>query len=111
MESLLRHHYPALFCLPKRFSGKHIVSIMVEPSPFRPDKAKDAIEGDGDFLLPICLPEPDVMIGEDIAIIVLTTAEDQRVGIPVGMQALSDLHEIIGEALRRMQAGEGNTVQ
>jgi hypothetical protein len=81
------------------------------PPPFRPDTAKDALEGDGDFLLPICLPKPDVMVGEGIAIIVLTTAEDQRVGIPVGMQALSDLHEIIGEALRRMQAGEGNTVQ
>ncbi|WHQ70056.1 hypothetical protein [Methylorubrum extorquens] len=84
---------------------------MADPPPFRPDAAKDALEGDGDFLLPIFLPEPDVMVGEDIAIIVLTTAEDQRVGIPVGMQALSDLHEIIGEALRRMQAGEGSTVQ
>ncbi|CAO4174860.1 hypothetical protein [Methylorubrum extorquens] len=84
---------------------------MADPPPFRPNKAKDALESDGDFLLPICLPEPEVMVAGDIAIIVLTTAEDQRVGIPVGMQALSDLHEIIGEALRRMQAGEGNTVQ
>ena len=84
---------------------------MSDSPPFRADKAKDAIEGDGDFLLPMCLPDPEAMMGEDIAVIVLTTAEDQRVGIPLGIQGLSDLHELIGEVLRRMQGDEGNIVQ
>ena len=53
--------------------------------PFRPDSAKDALEGDGDSPLPICDAEPDVMLGEELAIIVLTTLEGQRVGIPLAM--------------------------
>ena len=111
MESLLRHHYSSLFCLPKRFSGKHIVSIIAEPSPFRPDKAKDAIEGDGDFLLPICAPKPGLLMGESLAVIVLTTVEGQRIGVPLGMQGLSDLHQVTREALRMLQAEDGDTVQ
>jgi hypothetical protein len=60
--------------------------------PFKLETAKDALEGDGDFLLPVCEGEPDLMTGEDVAIIVLTTVGDQRVGLPIGMQGLSDLH-------------------
>ncbi|MRI54046.1 hypothetical protein D8770_08770 [Methylobacterium sp. DB1607] len=84
---------------------------MSDSPPFRPDKAKDALEGKGDFLLPICVPKPDLLMGEALAVIVLTTVEGQRVGVPLGMQGLSDLHEIVREALRLLQAGDGDTVQ
>jgi hypothetical protein len=84
---------------------------MSDSPPFRPDKAKDALEGEGDFLLPVCVPKPDLLMGEALAVIVLTTVEGQRVGVPLGMQGLSDLHEITGEALRLLQAGDGDTVQ
>ncbi|NEU13573.1 hypothetical protein G3T14_15745 [Methylobacterium sp. BTF04] len=62
-------------------------------------------------MLPISLPAPELMMGEGLAVIVLTTVEDQRVGIPMGHQALSDLHKIIGEALRLLRAPEGGSVQ
>lgn len=84
---------------------------MANSPPFRPDKAKDAIEGDGDFLLPICEPKPGLLMGESLAVIVLTTVEGQRVGVPLGMQGLSDLHEITREALRLLQAKDGDVVQ
>lgn len=84
---------------------------MPDSTPFRPDKAKDAIDGDGDFLLPICEPKPELLMGESLAVIVLTTVEGQRVGVPLGMQGLSDLHEITREALRLLQAKDGDVVQ
>lgn len=79
--------------------------------PFRLEAAKDALDGDGDFLLPVCEAEPDLIMGEDIAVIVLTTIGDQRVGVPIGMQGLSDLHEITREAMRLMRTVDGNSVQ
>ncbi|MBK3406315.1 hypothetical protein H0176_23400 [Methylorubrum populi] len=83
---------------------------MAEPPPFRPDQAKDAIDGEGDFLLPICEPKPGLMMGESLAVIVLTTVEGQRVGVPLGMQGLSDLHEVTREALRMLRAKDGDSV-
>lgn len=97
--------------MPKPRSGKHIVSTIAEPPPFRADTAKDAVEGDGYFLLPICGPKPSLMLGESLAIIVLTTVEGRRVGIPLGMQGLSDLHQVTHEALRLMQTTDEGTVQ
>ncbi|EHP90080.1 hypothetical protein [Methylorubrum extorquens] len=84
---------------------------MVDSPPFRPDRAKDAIEGDGDFLLPICAPKPGLLMGESLAVIVLTTVEGQRVGVPLGMQGLSDLHEVSREALWMLQATDKDSVQ
>ncbi|MBB2964695.1 hypothetical protein [Methylobacterium sp. R2-1] len=84
---------------------------MDDSPPFRPDSAKDALEGEGDFLLPICAPKPGLLMGEKLAMIVLTTVEGQRVGVPLGMQGLSDLHEVTREALRLLQAKDGGSVQ
>jgi hypothetical protein len=82
---------------------------MADSAPFRPDRAKGALEGD--FLLPVCVPKPDLLMGEALAVIVLTTVEGPRNGVPLGMQGGSDLHEITREALRLLQAGDGDTVQ
>ena len=86
---------------------------MAEPKPFLPDLAADPFPPGttGDFLLPICMPKPHLMLGESMAIVVLTNVEDQRVGIPMGHQALSDLRVMITEALRMLQAPEGGSVQ
>ena len=84
---------------------------MVDSSPFWPARAEDAIEGDSDFLLPICAPKPGLLMGELLAVIVLTTVEGQRVGVPLGMQGLSDLHEVTREALRMLQATDKDSVQ
>lgn len=86
---------------------------MAVQKPFMPSEAKEvfAAPDPGDFLLPICLPSPDLMMGENLAIVIVTTVEDQRVGIPMGHQALSDLREIIDEALRMLQVPEGGSVQ
>lgn len=84
---------------------------MSDSPPFRPDKAQAAINGDGDFLLPICEPNPGLLMGEALAVIVFTTVEGQRVGVPLGLQGLSDLHAVTREALRLMQASDGDSVQ
>ncbi|KQO68004.1 hypothetical protein [Methylobacterium sp. Leaf89] len=86
---------------------------MSEQKPFRPSVAKEARSdaSEGDVLLPLMMPKPDLMMGERMAIVILTTVEDQKVGIPMGHQGVSDLYEISGEALRMLQAPEGGSVQ
>ena len=86
---------------------------MTEPKPFHPSKAKDVLTdaSEGDVLRPIVLPNPDIMMGENLAIVVLTTIEDQRVGIPMGYQAISNLHQLLGAALRILQKPEGGSIQ
>lgn len=90
-----------------------IGSRMSELKPFLPVQARDTltIEGTGDSILPICMPASAVMMGEALAVLVLTLIEDQRVGIPMGHQTLSYLHQAIGEALRQMQAPGGGSAQ
>ena len=84
---------------------------MSERKPFLPTEAKDALPDEGDFLLPVCLPTPGLLIGQDLAVLVFTTIEGQRVGMPMAAQSLSELRDVIDEALRMMQAPDGGTVQ
>jgi hypothetical protein len=86
---------------------------MTDFKPFLPSQATELFPaGDaGDYILPICMPEMDLMAGEDMAVIVFTTVDDQRVGVPLELDALSALYAVIGEALLRMQAPEGGSVQ
>jgi len=55
---------------------------MTGPKPFHPDKAARAQFGElcTDFILPICMPDPELMVREDLAVLVVTTVEGQRVG-------------------------------
>ena len=86
---------------------------MSEREPFDISQTKDVLQdaSEGDVLLPMMMPKPDILIGEHLAVVVLTTIEDQRVGIPMGHQAISDLHDLLGVALRQLQAPEGGSVQ
>lgn len=85
---------------------------MTEPTTFRLDQAEDALpEREGDFLLPLCSDKPEVMLGREIAVLVFNTELGQRVGVPIRHQAMSDLRELLTEALRMLQAGDGDAVQ
>ena len=86
---------------------------MTNRKPFLPNEAKDALlEGaEGDFLLPACMPYFELLVGEELAVVVLTTAEGQRIGVPMGLQSLYDLKETVSEGLRILQAPEGGSVQ
>lgn len=86
---------------------------MAERKPFRSSGAKEVFPPgtEGDFILPICMPETNLLVGEDLAILQFETIEGQRVGVPLGIDALSDLHALLGEALRLMSAPEGGTLQ
>ena len=46
---------------------------MASVKPFLPSQTKDAFTEEGDFLMPLCLPSPGLLMGEDIAVIVLAT--------------------------------------
>ena len=86
---------------------------MADRKPFRPTDAKQAFPEsiEGDFMLPFCVPGAEILMGEDLAVIVVPTQERQRVGIPMDLQTVSDLHALLGEALRMLQAPEGGSVQ
>jgi hypothetical protein len=86
---------------------------MTDPKPpFRPAEAVDALgDAAGDFVLPLCLPKPSLLIGEDLAVVVLDTIHGQRVGLPLSPQGASDLQAVLGEALRLLQARDGGPVQ
>jgi hypothetical protein len=79
---------------------------MAEHSPFRPDKAANVQFGElhTDFILPICMPDPELMVGEDLAVLVVTTVEGQRVGVPMGVTALEHLQGIVEAGLKVSQA-------
>jgi hypothetical protein len=80
--------------------------------PFRPSDAVDVLgETEGDFVLPLCLPQPSLLIGEDLAMVVLDTIHGQRVGLPLSPQGAADLHAVLGEAIRLLQARDGGSVQ
>ncbi|WCS23537.1 hypothetical protein LOK46_20515 [Methylobacterium sp. NMS14P] len=80
--------------------------------PFRPADAVDALgEIEGDFVLPLCLPGSNLLIGEDLAMLVLDTIHGQRVGLPLSQQGAADLHAVLGEALRLLQARDRGPIQ
>ncbi|MCJ2135394.1 hypothetical protein MKK69_15260 [Methylobacterium sp. J-026] len=80
--------------------------------PFRPADAVDILgEVEGDFVLPLCLPQPNLLIGEDLAVVVLDTIHGQRVGLPLSPQGAADLHTVLGEAIRLLQGRHGDPVQ
>lgn len=86
---------------------------MTQPKPFRPDTAVP-VPLDGrkrDFIPPICIPDPELQVGEGFAVLVLTTVEGQRVGVPIGVNALEHLQGIVAEGLRMLRAGDGDEVQ
>lgn len=86
---------------------------MTEPKPpFRPTEAVDVLgETAGDFVLPLCLPKPSLLVGEDLAMVVLDTILGQRVGLPLSLQGAADLHAVLGEALRLLQTPDGGSIQ
>ena len=86
---------------------------MAAQKPFRPSDTKEAFPEpvEGDFMLPFCVPGAEILMGEDLAVIVVPTQERQRVGIPMDLQSVADLYALLGEALRRLQAPEGGSVQ
>jgi hypothetical protein len=86
---------------------------MAEQKPFHPGTAVDLLApgAEGDFLIPVCMPGAELLMGEKMAIVVLKTMENQRIGIPMVMQTVSDLHGLLGEVPRQMQAPEGGSVQ
>lgn len=80
--------------------------------PFRPADAVDVLgETEGDFVLPLCLPQPSLLIGEDLAMVVLDTIHGQRVGLPLSAQGAADLHAVPAEAIRLLQGRDGGPVQ
>ena len=80
--------------------------------PFRPSDAVDVLgETEGDFVLPLCLPQPSLLIGEDLAMVVLDTINGQRVGLPLSAQGAADLHTVLGEAIRLLHGRDGGPVQ
>ncbi|CAM3092642.1 MULTISPECIES: hypothetical protein [Methylobacterium] len=80
--------------------------------PFRPGDAIDVLgETEGDFVLPLCLPKPSLLVGEDLAMVVLDTILGQRVGLPLSLQGAADLHAVLGEALRLLQTPDGGSIQ
>jgi hypothetical protein len=86
---------------------------MTNPKPFRPSEAKEAFTDlvQGDFMLPFCVPGAEILMGEDLAVLVVLNQEGQRLGLPMDLRAVADLHALLGEALRTMQAPEGGSVQ
>ena len=86
---------------------------MTDPKPFRPLEAKEAFAElvQGDFMLPFCVPGAEILMGEDLAVLVVPNQEGQRLGLPMELQTVAELHTLLGEALRMLQAPEGGSVQ
>ncbi|WP_267355720.1 MULTISPECIES: hypothetical protein [unclassified Methylobacterium] len=86
---------------------------MTQPTPFRPDKAAYLQLGElhTDFILPICLPDPELQVGDALAVLVVTTVEGHRVGVPIGVNALEHLRGVVEAGLRVMREGHADEGQ
>ncbi|MCJ2051691.1 hypothetical protein [Methylobacterium sp. J-070] len=86
---------------------------MTQLEPFRSDTAARAQFDDlhTDFILPICPPDPELQVGEVLAVLVVTTVEGQRVGVPIGVNALEHLQGIVEAGLRVVRAEDEDLVQ
>lgn len=86
---------------------------MTDLTTFRPDKAAHVQFGElhTDFILPICLPDPELMVGDALAVLVVTTVEGQRVGVPMGVNALEHLRGIVEAGLRVLREDEPGASQ
>ena len=83
---------------------------MTSLTPFRPDKTARLQLGElhTDFILPICLPDPELQVGDALAVLVVTTVEGHRVGVPIGVNALEHLRGIVEAGLRVVQPADGD---
>ncbi|MCJ2009775.1 hypothetical protein [Methylobacterium sp. J-092] len=84
---------------------------MADAKPFQPAEVRGFPREPGDYLTPICLAGAEVITGDELGVVVLQTAAGHRIGIPLRVEALWDLHEALGKALRTLQASEGGSVQ
>ena len=72
--------------------------------PFDLEKATDVeLEGNSTFLLPMSVVRPEIMLGEETAIVLLETVDGAQVGIPLGHQSVEQLHVLLTEAIRRLK--------
>lgn len=83
---------------------------MTDPEPFRADKAAQLKLGElyTDFILPICLPDPELQVGDALAVLVVTTVEGHRVGVPIGVNGLEHLRGIVEAGLRVVREGNAD---
>lgn len=86
---------------------------MRHQKPFEIAEADDAFAdaATNDVLLPAMIGKPDMLLGQRLAVVVVTTINGRRVGIPMGHQMVSDLHALLGEALRMIEAPDGGSLQ
>jgi hypothetical protein len=79
------------------------------PGAMKPGKAI-RLEGSGPFELPV-IDAVDLVVGELIAISMLTTKGGVVINLPLGAQSVSDLHELTGQALAVFGPEAGDTLQ
>jgi len=74
---------------------------------FDVEKATDVeLEGGETFLLPMGMAKPEIMLGEETAIVLLETIDGAQVGIPLGHDSIERLHVLLTEALRRLKPSD-----
>jgi hypothetical protein len=88
---------------PQALSGRRNPRAIPPPRAIR-------LEGPGPFELPL-IDAVDLAVGELIGILKLTTKEGLVIYLPLGAQAVSDLHELTGQALAVFGPDEGDTLQ
>lgn len=86
---------------------------MVEKAePFDLQGAEDVeLEVGGTYLLPLCVVRPKIMLGKEVAIVLVSTGDGAQLGIPLTHPSASRLQELLAEALRRLGPSNDETVQ
>jgi hypothetical protein len=75
-----------------------------QPKPFDLEGAEDVgLKPGGTYLLPLCVVRPELMLGEEVAIMLLNTSDGAQLGIPLTHKSAERLQELLAEALRRLQ--------
>jgi hypothetical protein len=73
-----------------------------QTEPFDLEGAEDVeLKPGGTYLLPLCVVRPELMLGDEVAIMLLSISEGSQLGIPLTHQSAKRLQELLAEALRR----------
>ena len=75
------------------------------------DPTEIVLQGEGPFILPFCDSDVEIGIGDQIALLTMTTLDGQELQIPFGLAVLKELHALTGEALRHLESSDGTTLQ
>ncbi|WP_264050408.1 hypothetical protein [Methylobacterium flocculans] len=81
-----------------------------QAKPFDLEAAESAdLQPGGTYLLPLCMVRPEIMLGEEVAIVLLNTSNGVQIGVPLTHQSVERLHGLFSKMLHKTKIDRNTT--